>query len=124
MRTWCATFASGADWFASGAETPAIDALGSCASPYVILETGEYNVIRDGYVAFTSGGGSTTHPPAPTGQFTVEEVAALKYQAANPSPFNLSIQDGSLVAGSIAAIWALGWVLRAFVQAINTDGET
>ena len=119
MLAWCANFASGADWFAVGSDTPAIDALGTCTSAYVIIQTSEYNLIRDGYASFVSGGTTPT-----VSQFTTEEVAALKYQAANPSPFNLSISDGSVVAGAVAATWAVAWACKALVRALGSDSET
>lgn len=47
--------------------------------------------------------------------FTAEEIAALKNQAANPSPFNLSLEEGALVAGAVLGVWGIGacWRLLA-----------
>jgi hypothetical protein len=69
-----------------------------------------------GLVSFAAG------LPAPTPQFTSDEVTALKLQAANPSPFNLSPSDGGLISGAVALVWITGWAFKKFVQALNTDG--
>ena len=57
-----------------------------------------------------------------TPQFTADEVTALKFQANNPSPFNLSLSDGGLISGAVALVWITGWAFKKFVQALNTDG--
>ena len=67
--------------------------------------------------------GAQAPQPGETAGFTASEIQALKYQAANPSPFNLSISDGSLIAGSVAAVWAFAWVLRQVVAALGSDRE-
>jgi len=88
----------------------------ACGHPWVTVRADKFLTLVE---AFEGSSGGTTSPP----QFTADEVAALKYQAANPSPFNLSIPDGSLVSGAVAATWALAWVLKQIVRAINTDGD-
>lgn len=87
------------------------EALGDvCNRGFVIIGSDAYALLKSG-----AGGASA--------QFTSEEISALKYQAANPSPFNLSIVDGSYVAGAVAATWALAWVLRTLVKTLD-DSET
>lgn len=80
-----------------------------CNRGYVVISTDAYN-------AFTSGSGGGVS------QFTAQEVAALKYQAANPSPFNLSIEDGYLVAGAVLSVWIAAWCAKALVMALRSDG--
>ena len=70
----------------------------------------------------TGASGAPTPTPSSI-QFTAEEVAALKFQAMNPSPFNLSISDGALVSGAIVGTWAVAWAARQFVRALGSDGE-
>ena len=71
---------------------------------------------------FVAASAGTETPPA-VDSFTAAEVAALKYQAANPSPFNLSMSDGALVASAICATWAVAWGVRQLVRALSVDGE-
>lgn len=85
----------------------------SCPHPWVTVPVAKFQQLVDAY----EGSSGSSSP------FTADEVAALKYQAANPSPFNLSIPDGTLVSGAIAGSWALAWVLKQLVRALNTDGE-
>lgn len=86
------------------------EALGdACSRGYVVIST-------DAYKAFASGSGGGVP------QFTAQEVAALKYQAANPSPFNLSTEDGYLVAGSVLGVWVVAWCAKALVLALRSDG--
>lgn len=87
----------------------------TCGHPWVTVRADKFLSLVEAYEGTGSGSASS--------QFTADEVAALKYQAANPSPFNLSIPDGSLVSGAIAGTWALAWVLKQLVRALNTDGE-
>ena len=56
---------------------------------------------------------------ASTTQFTTDEVQALKYQAANPSPFNLTLEEGALIASAVLGCWgvAVCWrSLAAFLR--------
>ncbi|CAH0352815.1 hypothetical protein [Aquabacterium sp. CECT 9606] len=84
---------------------------------------GQVLVIAGEYGDLVAAAGGVSAPSTPTAQFTEEEVTSLKYQASNPSPFNLSIPDGTLVSGAIAGTWALAWVIKQLVRALNTDGE-
>jgi len=121
---WCVDFPSSAGWYSDPGNFEHMygDSY-SCSRGWVLIPSDYWQgALQSGAVLTGTGtpsGGSGSAPAL----FTVEEVAALKYQAANPSPFNLSISDGLQVSGAIAAAWALGWVLRAFIQALNTDGE-
>lgn len=40
------------------------------------------------------------------------------------NPFHLTLEEGALISGAIAAIWALAWACKALVRALNTDGES
>lgn len=63
--------------------------------------------------------GTTSTPPS---SFTAEEIAALKFQANNPSPFNLSVEDGYLVSASIVGVWVVAWAFRALYLTLTSDG--
>lgn len=57
-----------------------------------------------------------------SGAFTSSEITALKYQAANPSPWNLSVEDGYLVSGAIVGVWVVAWTFRALYLTLRSDG--
>jgi hypothetical protein len=43
----------------------------------------------------------------------------------NVPPFNLTEEQGALIAAAILAIWAIGWCFRALVRTVReTDGKT
>lgn len=112
---WCAQFGEAPDYWLSSPGT--FEQYGSasfsCARQWTVIKTSEFDALR---LAADSGG--TTSP-----QFTTEEVAALKYMAANPSPFNLSVEDGYLVSGSIVGVWVVAWAFRALYLTLRSDGE-
>jgi len=113
---WCAQFGEAADYWLSSPGT--FEQYGSssfsCSRQWTVIKTSEFDALR---LAADSGGTTSS-------QFTAEEVTALKWQAANPSPFNLSISDGSLVASAIVATWAAAWGFRALVKALGVlDGD-
>lgn len=112
---WCAQFGEAADYWLSSPGT--FEQYGSasfsCGRQWTVIKTSEFDALR---LAADSGG--TTSP-----QFTTEEVAALKYMAANPSPFNLSVEDGYLVSGSIVGVWVVAWAFRALYLTLRSDGE-
>lgn len=118
MRIYCSTFEGGTpDWLSLAGNWEQMDAYATCNRPFIIMETGEFNTLIA--AAQQGGSGGTTSP-----QFTEAEVAALKWQAANPSPFNLSISDGALVGGAIVATWAVAWGVRQLVQTLGVaDGN-
>lgn len=112
---WCAQFGEAPDYWLSSPGT--FEQYGSssfsCSRQWTVIKTSEFDALR---LAADSGG--TTSP-----QFTTEEVAALKYMAANPSPFNLSVEDGYLVSGSIVGVWVVAWAFRALYLTLRSDGE-
>lgn len=55
--------------------------------------------------------------------FTTDEIAALKYQAANPSPFNLSVSDASLIGGLILAVWGAAFGIRSIAGIFKSGSE-
>jgi len=119
MAAYCVDFEGGVSgWHsADGNYESHWDFAGLCSRGWVVIQSQEF---QDIYLASQAGGGST----GTTQQFTEAEVAALKWQAANPSPFNLSIPDGALVGGAIVATWAVAWGLRQLVQTLGVaDGN-
>ncbi len=38
-------------------------------------------------------------------------------------PFQLDTAEGALIAGSILAVWAVGFGIRMLIRALNTDGK-
>lgn len=120
MSAYCVDFNSGSDWYAPVSQSENFwDFAGGCGRSWVVIESGQFATIYQASVSGGTGGTGSTSP-----QFTQEEVTALKYQAANPSPFNLSISDGSLVASAIVATWAVAWGFRQLVKALGViDGD-
>lgn len=118
MSAYCVDFNSGSDWYAPASQSDSFyDFAAGCSRGWVVIQSHEFQAI---YNASQTGTGGTTSP-----QFTETEVAALKWQAANPSPFNLSIPDGALVGGAIVATWAVAWGLRQLVQTLGvSDGNS
>lgn len=115
-NVWCVEFQSGADWYspANAGQFEQVFTPFDCGRTWLIVH-------RDDWSALLAAAGGADSAPS---QFTAEEVTALKWQAANPSPFNLSISDGSLVASAIVATWAAAWGFRALVKALGVlDGE-
>lgn len=78
---------------------------------------------NNGLCSFSGSSGSSGGTTTTTPQFTADEVTALKYQAANPSPFVLSMSDGGLISGAVSLVWISGWAIRQLTRALNTDGE-
>ncbi|MEK6668181.1 MAG: hypothetical protein AABZ19_05085 [Pseudomonadota bacterium] len=109
---WCVQFGEANDYWLSSAGTfePYGSAGFNCSRSWTVIKSTDF---RDLLV-------SVSQEQTP---FTVEEIAALKFQAANPSPFNLSISDGALVSGAIVGTWAVAWAARQFVRALGSDGE-
>ncbi|MBU0916964.1 MAG: hypothetical protein KKD97_11505 [Gammaproteobacteria bacterium] len=119
MAAYCVDFVSDAPYLFSdeGDYESFWDFQSLCPRGWVVIQSQDF---RDIYAASQAGGS-----PGVTQQFTETEVAALKWQAANPSPFNLSIPDGALVGGAIVATWAVAWGLRQLVQTLGvSDGNS
>lgn len=121
MAAYCVDFQGGVPGWQSdpGSFESHWDFGSLCQRGWVVIQSQEF---LDLHTASQSGGtggtGGTTSP-----QFTTEEVAALKYMAANPSPFNLSVEDGYLVSGSIVGVWVVAWAFRALYLTLRSDGE-
>lgn len=111
---WCVQFGEAPDYWLSSLGTfePYGSASFSCARTWTVIKTADFVALQ------ASASGGTTSP-----QFTTEEVSALKYMAANPSPFNLSVEDGYLVSGSIVGVWVVAWAFRALYLTLRSDGE-
>lgn len=70
--------------------------------------------------AIVEAAGSGASSPEPsTSAFTEAEVVALKYQAANPSPFNLSIDDGVTVSYLMLLAFAIAWGFRVLARSLS-----
>lgn len=119
MAAYCVDFESGVSgWHsADGNYESHWNFPAGCSRGWVVIQSYEFQSIYDASQGSGGSSGSTT-------QFTETEVAALKWQAANPSPFNLSVSDGALVGGAIVATWAVAWGLRQLVQTLGVaDGN-
>lgn len=49
-------------------------------------------------------------------------LTPAEYAHLSSSPFNLSIEDGFLVAGAVAAAWIGAWCWRALYRVLSDDG--
>lgn len=49
-------------------------------------------------------------------------LTPAEYAHVASNPFNLSYEDGAMVAGAVASVWLLAWVFRALVRALGSDG--
>lgn len=68
-----------------------------------------------------------TYTKIPTASCTVIPVATWNYLAppcSTQDPFNLTLEEGSLIAGAVAAAWVTAWCFKAIFRALNTDGST
>lgn len=85
-----------------------------CNRGYVVISSDAFAALQAG----SSGGGSS--------QFTASELVALKYQANNPSPFNLGLEEAAAVAVAVLGCWgvAVCWrELAAFVGGGNSGED-
>ena len=39
-------------------------------------------------------------------------------------PLQLDAEDGSLIAGAVLAVWAIGWAARMLIRALNVDSDS
>lgn len=104
--------------YVNGAET-IVEEVGwteQCpAGWYLSMPPDQYVALLTAYrdvLSVANGSGST----GGSASFTAVEIQALKYQAANPSPWNLSISDGFLVASSVLGVWAIGYCWRSIIN--------
>lgn len=109
----------GFDWAVAPGDFQAFNAQGTChlsGMAWVSVPEPVFNLILSDAQSGGSSGSSGTSG------FTSEEIAALKYQAANPNPFNLSISEGGALSVAIVTLWALAWGIRSVTKTINHDG--
>jgi hypothetical protein len=101
--TYCASFQpSGDSWISGPGEWEEVATAAECTRPYAIVRSDALAVLE---AAANSG---TNQPVTPT----------------SSNPFDLSISEGSQVAGAILAIWAVAWSIKQIVRAINQDGDS
>lgn len=67
-----------------------------------------------------SGGAVVESVADPCTGFLV--LTPAEYAALSHNPFILSVEDGALISGAIAAVWASAWCLRALARTLRTDG--
>jgi hypothetical protein len=56
----------------------------------------------------------------------MSRINAVEAGASSPSggdPFRMSVEDGLLLSGAIAAAWALAWSMKAIAAVLRSDGE-
>lgn len=107
---YCVDFVpNNADWigYSADSDSMASDSF-SCGRGWVVIQSGEFSAL------------SSSNSPS---QFTAQEVAALKYQAANPSPFNMTLEEGALVAGAVLGVWGIGVGIRE-LRRLFSGGES
>ena len=61
---------------------------------------------------------STADPCTTLLLLTPAEYTALAF-----NPFVLSVEDGLLISGAIAAVWVAAWCWRALALTLQSDGE-
>ena len=49
-------------------------------------------------------------------------LTPAEYGALSANPFNLSLEDGSIVAGAVAAVWISAWCIKALILTLRSDG--
>lgn len=97
--------------------TYTLSAMQFCEKSQVLLDAATYNALLSG-----SSPGDPSTPSAAS--FTSDEVAALKYMAAHPSPFTLSLSDGVEVSGLIVIVWATAWAVKAVARALQASTDS
>jgi hypothetical protein len=117
---WCAD-ADGSggftNWRTAATPMECVDAAGGSGTWWMTHLSQAQN-LQTYVVGLESSGGSTSSP------FTTSEIAALKYQAANPSPWSLSTSDGVTVSGAILVVWSIAWGFRALARSIHIASDT
>lgn len=81
-----------------------------------------YLLPRADAIALVNAANSSSGMPDTT--FTASEIAALKYQAANPSPFNLPLAEAALIGSAVLAVWAFAAGIKAIARSINSGGDS
>jgi hypothetical protein len=59
---------------------------------------------------------------------STQQAQMVAYQSASgaftfPDVFNIDPAGGALIAGAVLAVWAVGFGVRALIQALNSDGK-
>lgn len=60
--------------------------------------------------------------PQPADVTTCGQVLASATEIGQ-SPFALTTEQGAQIGGAILLVWALAWVVRMLVRALNVDGH-
>ena len=50
-------------------------------------------------------------------------LTASEFQHLNHNPFNLSNEDGILIAAAVSAVWIAAWCWKALIRTLNSDGD-
>lgn len=61
----------------------------------------------------------TSNTTCPTGEMQL--TTANEFDLATASPWNLSIAEGALIAGSILAVWALGYAFKSLKRVLGDN---
>lgn len=51
-------------------------------------------------------------------------LTPAEYEALSHNPFNLTPEDGALVAGAVVSVWAMAWAFRALYGVLRPEGES
>ena len=46
-------------------------------------------------------------------------LTPAEYDSATSSPFNLTLDQGALIAGAVAVVWVSGWAFKALFRVLN-----
>lgn len=110
MYRYCVDFESpSADWIGYQANSELMpDGSFSCGRAWVVVESADFAGLNPSL----NGGGGT--------QFTSEEIAKLKQQAALGVPSGaLGAEDGALLAWGVVLAWTAGWAARQVIRAFR-----
>lgn len=50
-------------------------------------------------------------------------LTPAEYAHVSSNPFNLSNEDGVLIAGAVATVWIAAWCFKALIRTLNSDGD-
>lgn len=50
-------------------------------------------------------------------------LTPAEYASLADNPFHLTPEQGTLIAAAVAGVWVIAWCAKAFVRALNSDGE-
>lgn len=60
--------------------------------------------------------------PCPNGSLVV--FTEIEFTTLVASPFNLTLNDGGLIAAAIVGVWAIGLCVRSLVRVLSSDEKT